>query len=108
MSRNDPSVDEESEAADQIAAIKGMRLTDGTKRGYENKNKLFAAYLTENYPTMVEDEQILIEEVSIESFQSFIVQKQRDGLSFSACSVHKPSFPLPCPRPWARFVFPPL
>lgn len=85
-------VENEQEAIDAIEEIKAMRLTTNTKRGYESKMRLFGAWLEESYPYMVDDKQIVLDQLTIEAFQEFIVKKQgEEGLSFSACSVPRPS-----------------
>lgn len=93
---------DEDVAAREIDEIKGMRLVQKTKNSYGSKNKLFVAYLSPKYPTMVLDNRINLDTLTLEAFQSFIVKKQGEGLSFSACSVSQ--YFLAPSSPWSFAV----
>ncbi len=99
------SEEEFDTALAEIEAIKQMRLVPETKSSYAGKMKIFIAHLAEKHPeVLTEDYEIILEDLTVEFFQEFIVKKQReDGLGFSALSV--PNFPrqigkIPtCPLP---------
>jgi hypothetical protein len=88
----EPSADDEQEALRDIEAIKQMRLVPRTQQSYRSKNTVFRRYLRDHFPDMITDGEIDLDSLTLEAFQSFIVMKQRDDkLSFSACSVPRPS-----------------
>jgi hypothetical protein len=81
----------ESDALRQIEAIKGMRFSPGTVRGYKSKNKAFIRYVASNYAQMLAGDEINLDAFRLVAFERFITEKQsKDKLSYEGCCVPLP------------------